>query len=73
MFHVRTKHIEAKHHFIREQIQSENVDLVHIPSKDQVTNILIKAIRRFKFQGLRIKLGIVSISYLKNKIKIDRK
>ncbi len=73
MFHVKTKHIEAQHHFIKEQIQLENVDLAHIPSKDQVANILIKAIGRFKFQGSRIKLGIVSLSYLKKKTRIDRK
>ncbi len=39
MFHAATKHIEARHHFIREQIQLGNVDLVNIPFEDQVANI----------------------------------
>jgi hypothetical protein len=73
MFHATTKHIEAKHHFIREQIHLGNVDLAHIPSEDQVANILTKALGRVKFQGLRDKLGIVSLSNLKKKTRIDPK
>jgi histone deacetylase 1/2 len=34
MFHARTKHIKAQHHFIREKIQLKHIDLAHIPSKD---------------------------------------
>jgi len=67
MFHARKKHIEAQHHFIKEKIQLENVNLAHIPSKGQVVDILIKAIGRVKFQGLKDKLGIVSLNYLKKK------
>jgi hypothetical protein len=73
VFHVTTKHIEAKHHFIRDQIHLGNVDLAHIPSENQVASILTKALGRVKFQGLRDKLGIVSFSNLKKKTKIHLK
>jgi hypothetical protein len=43
-------------------IQWGNVDLAHILFEDQVVDILIKALRRIKFQGLRNKLGIVFLN-----------
>jgi hypothetical protein len=49
LFHSTTKHIEAQHHFIRKQIQLGSVDLAHIPSEDEVANILTKALGRVKF------------------------
>jgi hypothetical protein len=73
LFHATTKHIEAQHHFIGEQIQLGNAHLAHIPSEDQVANIITKMIERVKFQGLRDKLGIASLSNLKKNTRIDRK
>jgi hypothetical protein len=73
MFHATTKHIEAKHHFIRKQIHLGNVDLAHIPFEDQVANILIKALGWVKFQGSKINLALYFLITWKKKTGINWK
>jgi hypothetical protein len=53
VYHVRTKHIEVHYHFIREKILAKEIDLIHVCTKDQVTDIFTKALginklKRFK-------------------------
>ncbi|PKU61819.1 Retrovirus-related Pol polyprotein from transposon TNT 1-94 [Dendrobium catenatum] len=58
VFHSRTKHIEIDYHFIRQQISSGDIQLVHIPSKDQIADILTKPFSVSRFNELRNKLSI---------------
>ncbi|XP_020672785.1 uncharacterized protein LOC110092535 [Dendrobium catenatum] len=60
VFHARTKHIEIDYHFIRQQISSGEINLAHIPSKDQVADILTKPFSISRFHDLRHKLTIRS-------------
>jgi hypothetical protein len=39
VYHARTKHIEVHYHFIREKILAKEIDLIHVSTEDQVTNI----------------------------------
>jgi hypothetical protein len=41
--HQRTKHVDILYHFIREKVQSEDVKLVHIETKNQLADYLTKA------------------------------
>ena len=48
VFHGRTKHIAIKHHFIREAIEDEEVQLSICKTNDQVADIFTKALPREK-------------------------
>ena len=37
--HARTKHIEVHYHFIRERVQAGDIDLQHIRTNFQMTDI----------------------------------
>ncbi len=32
IFHRRTKHIDIKYHFVREKVESDEVELVYVPT-----------------------------------------
>jgi hypothetical protein len=37
-FHSRAKHIDIRHHFIREQVNGEEIKLVYCPTGDRHAN-----------------------------------
>lgn len=41
-YHSRTKHIELKIHFIRDKLLAKELEINHIPSEEQITDILTK-------------------------------
>jgi hypothetical protein len=61
IFHARTKHIECHYHFVHEKVLFEEVELIHVPTRDQPADILTKALRINKFEEMRLKLGVVKI------------
>ncbi|XP_019447250.1 PREDICTED: uncharacterized protein LOC109350471 [Lupinus angustifolius] len=40
--HERYKHIETKFHFLRDQVEKENVKLIHCATKNQIADVLTK-------------------------------
>ena len=42
--HERTKHIDLRHHYIREAVSAKHVVLRHIPALGQAADILTKAL-----------------------------
>jgi len=55
----RTKHIDIRYHFIREKIEDDIIKLYHIPSEDQIADILTKSLSVEKFSKFISSLGIV--------------
>ena len=41
-YHGRTKHIDIKHHFIRQRVQDGDIKLEFCKSEDMIANMLIK-------------------------------
>ena len=41
--HQRTKHVDILYHFIRERVQSKDIERVHIETKNQLVDYLTKA------------------------------
>lgn len=60
-FHKRSKHIDVRAHFVRERVQNGELKIEHIPSEEQVADILTKPIPRIQFQRLREKLGMIEL------------
>ena len=58
IYHSRTKHIDIKHHFIREAIEEGYVELKFCRSEEQLADIFTKALPRDKFQKLSEALGV---------------
>ena len=56
--HSRTKHIDVRHHFIREKVESGEIKLEYIPTADQVADIFTKPLPVVKFVKFRSGLGI---------------
>uniref|UniRef100_A0A1X7TRF5 Copia protein n=1 Tax=Amphimedon queenslandica TaxID=400682 RepID=A0A1X7TRF5_AMPQE len=50
----RTKHIDIKHHFIRETIQAGTIILTYCPTKDMIAETFTKALPRDKLRILAL-------------------
>ena len=69
VFHSRSKHIELRHHFIRELVNKEEIELAFCKIGDQVADIFTKPIPTEKFIYFREKLGVLDSSKLKGSVK----
>jgi hypothetical protein len=56
--HSRTKHIDIRHHFIRDLVEDNIVTLDHVSTEEQIADIFTKALDVKQFEKLRGKLGI---------------
>ncbi|KAK9114554.1 hypothetical protein Syun_021351 [Stephania yunnanensis] len=54
----RTKHIEIRHHFLRDHVQKGDVKLIHVPTEDQLADIFTKPLPREQFSKIRRELGM---------------
>ena len=58
--HSRTKHIDVQHHFIREKVEMENIELRYCQTQYMVADVLTKALTKDRHETLRRVMGIVS-------------
>ena len=56
IFHSRSKHIDIRHHFVRERLASNEVILTHCASEENMADMLTKALPRPQFIILRDRL-----------------
>ena len=61
-FHGRSKHIDIRHHFIRERISSHEIEVTHCASEDNLADVLTKALPFPKHCNLILRLGMSSES-----------
>ncbi|GJX24102.1 hypothetical protein Tco_0228547 [Tanacetum coccineum] len=57
--HSRTKHIEIRHHFLRDNVQKWNISIEKVSSEDNIADILTKPLKREPFNYLRLGLGMM--------------
>jgi hypothetical protein len=59
VLHSKTKHIEVRYHFLRDNVEKGNIDLIHVPTQKQLADILTKPLDQATFARLRGELGVV--------------
>ena len=59
ILHSRTKHIEIRHHFLRDNVQKGNITIEKVASEDNIADILTKPLKREPFNLLRLGLGLM--------------
>lgn len=66
--HARTKHIDIRHHFIRECVETGTITLEYVPTEDNVADFFTKPLARERFHALRRQLGILSDAELRGNV-----
>ncbi|GJW25209.1 putative ribonuclease H-like domain-containing protein [Tanacetum coccineum] len=61
VFHQRTKHIEIRHHFIRDANEKNLIQVLKIHTNDNVADLLTKAFDGPRFEYLVVHIGMVYI------------
>lgn len=56
--HTRTKHIDIRHHFIRDIMEDKVVNLQHITTDQQLADIFTTPLNVVHFEHLRSELGV---------------
>ncbi|KAF7334034.1 hypothetical protein MVEN_02308800 [Mycena venus] len=60
-FHARSKHINIRHHFIRDAVASNKVSLHHCTSEENVADIFTKPLARPQHENQVHKLGMTRV------------
>ena len=60
-YHNRTKHIDICHHFVRERVVSNEIQVIYRPTGDMIADIMTKGLAKHSFQKLRNLLGVHDI------------
>jgi len=61
VLHGRSKHIEAKFHFLREQVNKGALKIIHCSTELQLADMFTKAVKVERFNKLRGLIGMVKI------------
>ncbi|KAL0400392.1 UNVERIFIED_CONTAM: Retrovirus-related Pol polyprotein from transposon TNT 1-94 [Sesamum radiatum] len=69
MFHDRSKHINARFHFIRDCIANKENEVEYVKTLDQVADTFTKALKKDRFQQLREMIGVVKESSLERSVE----
>ena len=57
--HSRTKHIEFRHHFIRDHVLKNDISIEFVDSLNQIADIFTKPLNEAQFVKIRKELGML--------------
>ena len=57
--HSRTKHIEIRHHFIRDHVLKNDISIGFVDSLNQIADIFTKLLNEAQFVKIRRELGML--------------
>lgn len=60
--HKRTKDIDVRHHFLRDNVEKGHVEVRFCKSEDQLADIFTKALGREIFEKNRLLLGLLHLN-----------
>ncbi|GJU82939.1 hypothetical protein Tco_1285304 [Tanacetum coccineum] len=61
VFHSKTKHIEIRHHFIRDAYKKKLIEVLKIHTNDNVGDLLTKAFDVSRFNFLIVNIGMINL------------
>ncbi|GJZ60017.1 putative ribonuclease H-like domain-containing protein [Tanacetum coccineum] len=61
VFHSKTKHVEIRHHFIRDSNEKKLIQMIKIHTDQNVADLLIKAFDVSRFQYLIASIGMLNL------------
>lgn len=61
-YHSRSKHIDIKHHFVREMIQDKSFNLKYVPTNNQIADFLTKGLTKIKHDWCTTSAGLKVIN-----------
>ena len=59
--HKRTKHIQVRYHYLRDQVRDGVFTLEYVPTQDQLADVFTKALNGPRLRDLLSRLGISTI------------
>ena len=59
-FYARVKHFDIRYHFLRERVQSGDISLFYVNTKDNIADIFTKPLDTTAFTRLHVFLGLLS-------------
>ncbi|KAK6145251.1 hypothetical protein DH2020_022071 [Rehmannia glutinosa] len=62
VLHSRTKHIDVRYHFIRDQVEKKDIVLEYISTDKQLADIFTKPLCESRFEELKHELGLIELS-----------
>ena len=65
--HSRTKHIEIRHHYLRDHVQKGDCVLEFVYIKNQLADIFTKPLPKETFFAIRRELGLLDVNDLNNR------
>jgi hypothetical protein len=60
--HSRTKHIDIRHHFLRDDVSKGDIKIDEVSTDDQLADIFTKPLDESQFCKLRNELNVIDIS-----------
>jgi len=60
--HDKSKHIETKFHFLRDQVNNGKFEVKHYKTDEQIADLLTKPLKQSSFDYLKKKLGMAEAS-----------
>ena len=60
-FHSITKHIDVQYHYIRMIVEKKWIKVMHVPSEEQLADIMTKALGRIKFVYQRSEIKVEDV------------
>jgi len=58
VLHSNTKHFRVKLHYVCDQVRMGELNILRVPSADNVADILTKSLNRTAFESLRLSLRL---------------
>jgi len=58
IFHSRTKHVDIKHHFIRQAVKNYPIDIKFLPTEEMTADVLTKPLSGIKLDNCVRGLGL---------------
>jgi hypothetical protein len=58
VFYEKMRHIERRHHFLRDHVEKENIEMRYIVTERQLADIFTKPLDSSRFADLREEIGV---------------